>query len=614
MQMAAHQPDGALVPGMFGVVGLSADVHQRAGDAFATAFAGTKIEKGTIATIGAHAHSPAVALSRSPTRIVAVDGEVSIYAAVATAAANRPASSHPRDAGPALRGNVALWDEIEDRLSITTECTGSFPVYYAHFPGQGLLFSNRMNVLARATSQEVDPLGCLQFLREASFGADRSLWFGIKRLQPGQSLEYDARSHALRIAEHSTLWSTMATETTVEDVVEEAWPRLCRSVDRAPTSMMMSGGWDSRTLLAITTAMLPPRDLLAYSHGDVLSRELRIAEKLAAAVGVSFQAEGIDDSCYDPATLKKGFDREEHVVFPHWHRAGQIAAAASHVVAAGVYGEILGGHYGRAMLLQGSGKIRAVMLPLMGLDAGSVHITEAAFQSVRDFLSMRSLVRPWPVRQDWWTSAGLEVDALNADVDHDLNRLRARGIATLDQLIEAYVSEHRGSQYINAQVRSARAWTNVSMPFADAHVLELVTPLPLPLKIHNRLSRQLLRRFAPSLVRLPMAATLAQARRPILIQEASRIARRLAEHARWRAHSAFRGRVRAPHFSWVNFEFLRQGSALTSIIDDLRAPLWDKPAMLARVREIQHNRSVPTHPLSDQMMKVYTIDLALRCS
>jgi hypothetical protein len=377
----------------------------------------------------------------------------------------------------------------------------------------------------------------------------------------------------------------------------------------------MSGGWDSRTLLARLSTSMPTGQLMAYSHGDPASREIRLAQQLTAPMGIAFHQEPIDSRCYDLDKLKQGFDREEHIVFPHWHRAGRIAATMGpRVVCAGVYGEVLGGHYGRAMLLQGSAKIREVLLGLLRPRRRSNDASKEEMAALAQFLHVADLARPWPIREAWWNDARVEAGEINADVDRDIARLRNRGVRSIDQLIEAYVSEHRGSQYINAQVRSCRAYTDVSLPFTDRRLLDWATSLPLSSKIHNRVNQELLREFAPALLQFPMAATLASARWPLLAQEASRFIRKGLELGRWRAHFASAGRIAAPRLSWVNFEFLRTGSDLRSIVEDLKSDLWDRTAILTRVDQLARGHSDLAHPMSDQIMKIYTIDLALRAA
>jgi hypothetical protein len=593
---------------------MTPEVHRRSREAFAAPWEACDIEVVAAVTLGAHSHS-GTSLFRTPTQLIALDGEVSLYAERAASLGRLWQALEPHiELPPEYRGNVAVWDHASRRLAIATEWTGSFPLYYSHRPGEGFLFSSRMRVVAHGAAgpREIDPLGFLEFLREGAFLSDRSLWNDIKRLQPGQSLLYDAATDRLSLTEHSRLWTLPERAANLDELLPEMWERLRTSTDAA-AAIMTSGGWDSRTLLAAASQSSSRRNILAYSHGDPASREIKLAHRLADEMGIAFHQEPIDHRCYGLGDLHVGFDREESVVFPHWHRAGRVVAGlGSRVATAGVYGEVLGGHYGRAMLLQGRAKMQEVLRGLLGRVADAPRATPAQFAALRQFLHVRQLPRPWSVRADWWEATRIETDHLNEDIDHDLVRLRDRGVGTIDQFIEAYVSEHRGSQYINAQIRSCRAHTDVTLPFTDRPLLQLASAIPLGAKIHNRLNRKLLRRFAPSLLRFPMAATLAAGGRPLLVQEASRLVRKALEDGRWRAHVATRGRVAAPRLSWVNFDFLRGGTELTTIIEDLRAPVWDKPAMVARVRALASNASIPTHPMSDQMMKICTIDLALR--
>jgi hypothetical protein len=63
----------------------------------------------------------------------------------------------------------------------------------------------------------------------------------------------------------------------------------------------------------------------------------------------------------------------------------------------------------------------------------------------------------------------------------------------------------------------------------------------------------------------------------------------------------------------VNFEFLRRGDALTALCDDLRNDLWDRKAIRQRIRDVStFDWKASMHPISDQLLKVYTSDLMLR--
>jgi 7-cyano-7-deazaguanine synthase in queuosine biosynthesis len=89
---------------------------------------------------------------------------------------------------------------------------------------------------------------------------------------------------------------------------------------------MMSGGWDSRTLLAAALAA-NANDLKCYTHGDEDSRELRNVRRLCEMSSVPLVSNVIDDSTISQELLLGTFPRVENAVFPHWHRAGTVLSA-----------------------------------------------------------------------------------------------------------------------------------------------------------------------------------------------------------------------------------------------------------------------------------------------
>lgn len=160
---------------------------------------------------------------------------------------------------------------------------------------------------------------------------------------------------------------------------------------------------------------------------------------------------------------------------------------------------------------------------------------------------------------------------------------------------------------------SCRAHADVALPFADRAVLHTASRIPLGMKIHNTLSRELLRRRAPTFLRHALAATIVQAGAPIPLQEASRLVRSIAGRAHGTAHRMTCGVIPRPRLGWVDFEFLREGTLLRTIIEDLRADFWDRTEMHKRLdRAAQGASDESMHPLFDQFGKLYTVDLLLR--
>ena len=286
-----------------------------------------------------------------------------------------------------------------------------------------------------------------------------------------------------------------------------------------------------------------------------------------------------------------------------------LAEAGVSSVSAGVYGEVLGGHYGPSMVLGGTRKMAAVAAGLLGRSVGSPNGHHAA----RDFLFTRRAAKPWYLAPAAWGGMADPAASVNADIEAALRRLERRGVATGDELVEAFVTEQRGTQYINAQILSCRAEVDIAMPYTDRELLALSTRIPVKTKIHNTLNRAMLGRHVPALLRFRCAATLVPARAPVVAQELSRLVRRQMDDYRWRLYFATRGRVGPPRFGWGNFEFLRTGRVLNAIAEDLRAELWDRRAIRQRIAEVTRlENGGSVHRLSFQLMRLYSVDLMLR--
>lgn len=605
------------MPGIFGVIGGRPETCGALERSFTRRWANTASERFDASIIGGHAHADTKALHHSDNgQVVAVDGEWSLYNDARQHLPHEPESLFRVNANTLVPqtnsvGNLALLEPAVGTLYLAVDATGTFPLYFSEYEG-GFYFSSLLKPLAEAMSASRADLAVLEFLRQAYTVGGKTVFQGISRLLPGQSLSYSPGKRA-KTAELSQAWNGSDVAVTASEAAEVAWSELeralRRSLPRENSALMMSGGWDSRTLLAGAAAA--EREVTCYSHGDTESRELRIVERACRAAGVPLQLEPIDDRVLNLDLLQRGFDRVENVVFPHWHRAGSVLGDAGvSCVAAGVFGEILGGHYGPAMLASTPGKLLSITSLLLGLKSPAFGGTQL---SAREFLRVKGLGRHWYLNPDFEASITEPLVRMNADIDGAINRLSERGITDPATVVEAFISEHRGTQYINAQLLSCRASTDLALPFAGGELFSFATRVPLTAKVHNSLNRRMLAKHASPLLRDPMAATLVSANAPILAQEASRLARKIYSRGRSSANSITRGRVPRLRLGWVDFEFLRKSEALHNIVDDLRCAVWDLQAIRSHVSSLEENvNPAKFHPFFDQLGKIYTVDLMCR--
>ncbi len=615
------------MPGIFGGVGYQPDVYEALKREFSAPWGNCQSVHISGGMLGGHAFGTGLSLHVLADGLhYAVDGEASIYRLAHEFALQRePAlfriSSSELDLASACKGNVAVVDPKSGEWYLATECTGSFPLYYLHADG-GLLFSSRLRPLAKIRGTCPDPIAILELLRYQYMLAGRSHYRNIRRLMPGQSLSYDPAQNRLRLRETSGVWATLEEGRLSRRnyPVDIVWDTLTGAVQRCLTqdqqhALMMSGGWDSRTLLAAMREYVSPDRLLAYSHGDPSSYELRLGERICRASGIKFRQEPINDDAYDLELLQRGFDRVENVVFPEWHRAGALLAAFGvNCVSSGLYGEVLGGRYGRAGLLRGGRKVLVTAVPLLNLPPRLFGAFLGGVQEVRDFLSVRRLEKPWYVGRTFWESIPDAAQQINADIDSALRRLTDRGITNSDQLIEAFITEHRVAQHSNAQTLSCRAYLDIAMPFADRDLLTLAGMIPVTTKLNNFLNRDMLHRYAPDLLRFPCLATLVPAGAPLLVQEAGKLVRRLLETSNWRLHVATGYRIKSLQLAWWNLEFLCNGRALNRLADNLRSELWDRDAIRTFITDIVRRDLTldSIARLSVDLLRAYTVDLMLK--
>jgi hypothetical protein len=615
------------MPGIFGAVGFDANFNEKLQSAFATPWGSCESTMLPNGILGGHAFPPAQALNRTYNGIqFAVDGEASIYQAASEFSLRREptifqiSSSNEITLATSCKGNVAAVEPKSGVWYLAAEWTGSFPLYYSHTPGQ-LLFCSRLKPLARLLDSSPDLIAIREFLHENYMPAARSFFNGISRLMPGQTLAFDPHRDRIYLRETSEAW-TAVEEDHLNDPKRAAnvsWHNLMNATqlcldNSIQHAMMISGGWDSRTLLAATAQTLNPDKLIGYTHGDLQSRELQIAEGICRSSGIRLHKEALNNAMLDPELLQRGFDRVETVLYPPWHRAGQVLVDLGvKCVSAGIYGEVIGGHYGRTMLAQGARKIPLLAAQLFGWFH---HSDSSTYADAFDFLRIRHLGRPWHVEESFWNNIDL-LDAVNADIQGTLIRLRERGISRGSQLLEAFITEHRGAQCINAQLLSCRASLDISIPFADRDFFTLASRIPIRAKIHNTVSREMLKSQGSHLLRLATPATLVPAAWPIWLQETSRLMRYIGDNAFWNFHLATHGRIRSPRTTWWNWEFLRNGASLNTLVADLRCDFWNKRSMRNRIKDLAyifHKREPQNtiNTLLDCIIKDYNVDLMLR--
>jgi hypothetical protein len=506
----------------------------------------------------------------------------------------------------------ALIDVQSRRLRVASPIHGAVPVYF-WVSDEAIAFSTWMRPLGRFIGAAPDPVGVATFLREGYLCARRTFFAGVKRLRPGEMIE-GVPGEPTKIHGRSRLWTTASGPTETEAAMHALSSELLRAVDTVRDRrvvLMMSGGWDSRTILGALLAA-GHRATIAYSHGDPQSRELRLVARLVRGHGLEALTEPLQHVRLDIPDLKAMFSATETVIFPHWWHAAQRSADKTTVVVAGVLGEVLGGHYGPGMLSRGLRKAARVGRTLLDPSCPNTPLDGREVDRVYDLIRGGVQRKPALFSRELWDAGDIR-SVIEADIRQDVDDLASRGVASTEQLLEAFVTEHRGAQRICTQLRSCSPLALTFMPLATPRVLAIASSLPAAAKVHNRLSARIIAMLFPPLLGVPIAASLFPASWPILAQETGRLMRAATESFLGTFHRLAPAIISRPAFGWASFEFLREGGAITEIHKALQSGIWDWSEIDRRDRAMASGEwPFGMHSTLDMALKALTVEYHLQ--
>ena len=182
---------------------------------------------------------------------------------------------------PPGQGTFIKYKKETGQIVITTDRLGSVLVYYCKDQANNLEVSNRLDNLS-TDEKNPDWPAIQQYLNTGYTIGSSTFFLEVKQTLPNQTLTASSK-HAFHI--ESTTLEPDKTKSMVPYTDEELIDILSERVstvlrEHIPSVLMMSAGWDSRTLLMSGTQNY----LTAYTHGDLSSREISISRGLTGGL------------------------------------------------------------------------------------------------------------------------------------------------------------------------------------------------------------------------------------------------------------------------------------------------------------------------------------------
>lgn len=494
------------------------------------------------------------------------------------------------------QGTLVQYEKHSGRLVINTDRLGTALLYYGRDQNDSLEISNRLDNLTLA-GKSPDWPSIQQYLNTGYTIGSSTFFLEVEQTLPNEKIAASSTDsfRATRLPIEQDVAESVETYT-VNRLIDKLAERLSTILGELPPSvLMMSAGWDSRTLLMSG----PDNYRTAYTHGDLSSREISISRELTGSLRMDHVFSDIKNLNLSGNLLDVMLEELGFCVFPVWYIAGQRAQETYNApLSSGVLGELLGGHYG---LLSMGSRLQKI-LASASLFNGKL-IGEEKIATALDLFTT-------PAPGHWFLSSeGHKLLAKSANTTKNImrNQLGATYKNTGDwqSAIETFNMEHRARQYILKQAQAAASTSGYITPFADDELADIVRLIPFNNRVHNKLNQKLLREKEPQLLNYSMAATLIPAKYPIFVQELSRGVRIGLEQMRKIA------KTNQPRLGWFNYDHLYQSDTLHEITESLTLTLWDKKKM-HKTLECNPENGIDAGSTLDMLCKIKTLDYYLQ--
>jgi hypothetical protein len=194
---------------------------------------------------------------------------------------------------------IMLADPRRRRVTLFNDRVGTLPAYYAAHGGTVCFAPEAKGVFAALEIQpELSTAGIVGFLNCGYCLGPSTLFTGVSFLEPGSSLEIDADSGEVAVRRYwkmlykpaRALRTRAAAESALHAATKRAHELIVGDSERG-YDLMLSGGWDSRGILAYTSALgrLPNTGISWGRTKDIPRSDPFIAQQLAERFAIPFK-------------------------------------------------------------------------------------------------------------------------------------------------------------------------------------------------------------------------------------------------------------------------------------------------------------------------------------
>lgn len=428
--------------------------------------------------------------------------------------------------------SAVAYSKQERAIVICNDPIGPIPLYY-RVVNSTIIGGTSLIVLSHCIDCEADITGIIERITAlyCNYGR-RTLLKRISRLLPGEWLKVSSNNSSVKSIFDNSLCSGLL-DGDINRIARKVWDCLQREITLATeglqhTCVAMSGGWDSRLILAGLADKGESVECYTYGNGDI--HESQLALRCAKAIGANHRSFPIEDKYFPPKPdLEFLVKKTEAANYMQWFTiidSFKVRGPSNEPILLGEECESIDG---RNILTLSSreARKRSFLNQLMGNETRFAVATTASFdqwrerkqtQLIEDMLRKVGHLAPG-------LANGLDEKLLIQELLHDLelsfSRVRDNLPAFVPMLDELFAWFHRCRYLAASQNLLLSSMFRPISPAMSLRFLRLIST------VHPRL--RLRRRLIDAIARLPEFDALAEipsaqipwlsARSPALLKE-----------------------------------------------------------------------------------------------
>lgn len=506
---------------------------------------------------------------------------------------NRTLTVHQDRGGLFLLAAVDLPKRV---AMITSDYSGLIPLYYLLTSSGNLIFSTHILPLSKVVSAPVDEVGVIHHSAFHHTIGKRTLYKGISRLNPGETLIYESGKE-LSFNQADEFYSQVVHFKSDEESADAIWEIFMRGSKPfaglpGKRGVFLSGGLDSRLVVSAFSKL--GETITPVSLGDKDNYEIGLARRVSESLNSPLTIHPlVEDYNLNDKLVEKLTNSVEFLNFPHYYPSPQILLQNGATTAStGHAGESYFG--GQAYGFLGSdwsqkNRFKFVIARSLGLPVSLSKTTDlrsigeirtkiaqyytAKVDNFKNYMSENSI-----------RSFSNGTNELLSDIDQELHRYSRSNPSSALQVIERFWIEHHELKQFGRQNLTIMASLPLILPTVFPPFLQVCTNLDPTRKVDHGIYLKLVQRHLGNLARIPTANIPINLMNPELILWLSRAWRAKEDQKITKMTMSSKGQSTVTRHGWSNYEvWLRESNFFDTCMDYISPEIYSHEALQNKI-------------------------------